>query len=165
MIIMKEQGMIQVIDWLNKVTVDFPDVVDRNAWNVAEMVAGELRKAKNQAGIEDFTGSLSRSLKARKIKKNVYVIPIPLHAYMLDSMKPHRVNMYGPSTGSGGTLGSGGRKSLAEWMLRKYGVVFASIYVQPRPFIGNAMLATAQRLRPELENGVMLKSLRRGAKK
>ena len=159
MLVVKAKGLIEVNDWINKVSKDFPMAIDKNTWNIAQMTQSELRRAREQANIGDFTGRLSSALndKPKRLQRNVFSISMPFYAGMLEDMPVHKA---GPLSNPRGAV-------LAAWMEAKgirdvYGFVPFAITVKPHPFIGSAMARVAQRLEGELRNGPIIRTLRGG---
>lgn len=155
--VIREEGMAEVSDYLNRLAAGFPAATDRDAWNITQMAGGELRKGMVMAGIQDHTGRLRTGTIPKKIRQGTYQIPLPYYAFMLDKMKPHRVSLFSSKPSN---------KRLKEWAIDKglrdsRGNLPLSIFVKPKPFIDGAFDRVRQRIVGELREGETIKLVRR----
>ncbi len=150
---MTTKGDVKFTDFMNKLEVKLPNAINRNMWNIAQMVGGELRFSMGKTSpnpIQDLNGTLRQGTYPKKgPEKNTFIFLMPRHARYLDSMEPHFVNVKN-------------NPPLARWMaMRGYHARRdGTIYVRPRKFIRRAFERTKLRLNEELKKGEIIKTLK-----
>lgn len=162
MIVTKMEGIPAIVNMFDGIRRELPKVADKDLWNVTQMFAGELRKAKEMAQIGDFTGRLSAKLGEKPMKTGEYTygIPLPEYAYMLNRMRGHFAPIGGGRLKTWLDMHStpGARPSKPTHGAPGY--VHGKLYVMAHPFIDMAYDRVRQRLTPELENGAIIRTIR-----
>jgi len=159
------KGMAEVKDLMNFLVNELPIESDRDTWNIAQMTGKELRKAMKMAGIRSWTGLLRASTFPTKLKKGHYIIP--LTGYALPLSRSGEKGHFAPIGGGPLRQWWDEKKKTSVPSALKHGAPEHKpgyLYVVSHPFIDPAMEAVRQRIYGEIENGRVIKRIRRGGR-
>src|SRR3990167_2931647 len=90
----KFEGLDKTIDFFEKTEKGMVAGWSDISRHVADLVVEELRRGKQMAGIDDWTGELERSLKVVQTGEGQFSVMLPAYALYLEKMKSHFVPIY-----------------------------------------------------------------------
>jgi len=142
-------GMIEAIGRLEHIHREIPKAARKDTKRIANILGVELRKGMKMAGIQAFRGFLKNSTYPIETPRG-YKIGMSRYAAYFETMPTHQVWGYK-------------HPIIRQWMLQKHGIAnyTGPITVSKKPFIEKAVVRTARRIRDELQNGEVIKTVRR----